>query len=82
VVRQYYVPQVTDLSRQELQSVFDVAEPPVCLLGGWAVHVHVNAGFEREHGRAYIHSDVIQLSHDLPERLFQVSNPLRWYRSV
>lgn len=61
MVRQYYVPQITDLSRQELQSVFDVAEPPVCLLGGWAVHVHVNAGFKREHGRAYIGSRDIDI---------------------
>jgi len=56
VVRQYYVPAVTDLSEQELESVLAVVEPPVCLLGGWAVHVHVNAGFEREHGREYIGS--------------------------
>ena len=37
MVRQYYVPQVTELSEQELQAVFGAAQPPVCLLGGWAV---------------------------------------------
>jgi hypothetical protein len=29
VVKQYYVPQVTELSEQELQSVFEAAEPLV-----------------------------------------------------
>ncbi|WP_436900271.1 nucleotidyl transferase AbiEii/AbiGii toxin family protein [Halovenus halobia] len=61
MVRQYYVDQVTELSEQELQSVFHVAEPPVCLLGGWAVHLHVNPQFEAEHGRQYIGSRDIDL---------------------
>ncbi|MFB6100434.1 MAG: nucleotidyl transferase AbiEii/AbiGii toxin family protein [Candidatus Nanohalobium sp.] len=56
MVRQYYVPQVTELSEQELRSVFEVAEPPICLLGGWAVHFHVNPGFQSEYGRQYIGS--------------------------
>jgi hypothetical protein len=61
VVRQYYVPQVTELSEQELQSVFEAAEPPACLLGGWAVHFHVNPGFQSEHGRGYIGSRDIDM---------------------
>lgn len=61
MVRQYYVPQVTELSEQELQAVFEVAEPPVCLLGGWAVHLHVNPGFQAEHGREYIGSRDIDI---------------------
>ncbi|MUW15806.1 hypothetical protein GJ633_15160 [Halorubrum sp. CBA1125] len=61
MVRQYYVPQVTELSEQELQTVFEAAEPPVCLLGGWAVHLHVNPGFQSEHGREYIGSRDIDL---------------------
>ncbi|MFP8890665.1 nucleotidyl transferase AbiEii/AbiGii toxin family protein [Natrialbaceae archaeon A-CW2] len=61
MVRQYYVPQITELSEEELQSVFGVAEPPVCLLGGWAVHLQVNQGFSREHGRGYIGSRDIDL---------------------
>lgn len=56
MVRQYYVPQITQLSEQELQSVFDVVKPPVCLLGGWAVHLHVTPGFEDAAGRQYIGS--------------------------
>lgn len=61
MVRQYYVPQVTKLSEQELQAVFEAAEPPVCLLGGWAVHLHVTPGFHAEHGREYIGSRDIDL---------------------
>lgn len=61
MVKQYYVPQVTELSEQELQSVFEAAEPPVCLLGGWAVQFHVNPGFQSEHGRKYIGSRDIDI---------------------
>lgn len=61
MVRQYYVPQVTELSEQELQAVFEASEPPVCLLGGWAVHLHVNPGFQSEHGREYIGSRDIDI---------------------
>jgi len=52
---------VTKLSEKELQSVFGVAEPPICLLGGWAVHLHVNPGFQQSHGREYIGSRDIDI---------------------
>lgn len=61
MVRQYYVPQVTELSERELQAVFENAQPPVCLLGGWAVHLHVSTGFHSEHGREYIGSRDIDI---------------------
>lgn len=61
MVRQYYVPQVTALSEQELQAVCDAAHPPVCLLGGWAVHLHVTPGFHDAHGREYIGSRDIDI---------------------
>jgi len=61
MVRQFYVPQVTELSEQELQAIFEAAESPVCLLGGWAVHLHVNDGFQAEHGREYIGSRDIDI---------------------
>ena len=61
MVRQYYVPRITEISENELESIFGVVEPPVCLLGGWAVHFHVNEGFRREHGRDYIGSRDIDL---------------------
>ena len=76
MVRQYYVPQITELSEQELQGVLEAAEPPVCLLGGWAVHLHVTPGFLAEHGREYIgsrdidigvHVDGNWIGEDVPE---------------
>lgn len=47
---------MTSLSRGELQDVLAVAEPPVCLLGGWAVHVYANDGFRAAHDRDYVGS--------------------------
>ena len=38
-----------------------MAAPPVCLLGGWAVHLHVTDAFRAEHGREYIGSRDIDL---------------------
>lgn len=61
MVRQYYVPQITELSERELRAVFEAAEPPVCLLGGWAVHHHANPGFQDQHGRQYIGSRDIDI---------------------
>jgi hypothetical protein len=52
---------VTALSEQELHAVFDAAQPPVCLLGGWAVHLHVTPGFHAAHGREYIGSRDIDI---------------------
>lgn len=59
--RSQYVEAVTILSEEELQDVISVAEPPVCLLGGWAVHLHVTDGFQEAHGRSYIGSRDIDL---------------------
>lgn len=61
MVRQYYAPQVTELSEQELHTVFVATEPPVCLLGGWAVYLHVNPGFQSAHDREYIGSRDIDI---------------------
>jgi hypothetical protein len=64
------------LSEQELHAVFGAAEPPVCLLGGWAVYLHVTPGFHAEYGREYIgsrdidigvHADANWTNEDLPE---------------
>jgi len=56
-----YAEAVTTLSETELQDVIAVAEPPACLLGGWAVHLHVTDGFQEAHGRPYIGSRDIDL---------------------
>jgi hypothetical protein len=59
--RGQYVMAVTRLSEQELQEILTVAVPPVCLLGGWAVHLHVTDGFRTAHDRSYIGSRDIDL---------------------
>lgn len=59
--RSLYAEEVTRFSEGELIAVLSVAEPPICLLGGWAVHVHVTNGFRSEHDRAYIGSRDIDL---------------------
>lgn len=68
MVREFYVNQVTGLSEQRLQELFQSITPPACLLGGWAVHTLVNQGFQNEHGREYIGSRDIDLGlHIKPE---------------
>lgn len=59
--RSQYAETVTALSEKELQDVLTIAEPPACLLGGWAVHLHVTDGFQEAHGRPYIGSRDIDL---------------------
>jgi len=59
--RSQYAEAVTTLSEKELQDVISVTEPPACLLGGWAVHLHVTDGFQEAHGRPYIGSRDIDL---------------------
>jgi hypothetical protein len=61
MVRQYYVDEVTDISEQELRPLCQTVEPPACVLGGWAVHLHVNDGFREEYGREYIGSRDVDL---------------------
>lgn len=59
--RSQYADEVTQFSQSELQELLEVASPPVCLLGGWAVHIQVTDAFEKEHGRQYIGSRDIDL---------------------
>jgi hypothetical protein len=59
--RSQYVDAVTTLSEQELQDIIAAASPPVCLLGGWAVHLHVTQGFQDAYDRSYIGSRDIDL---------------------
>jgi hypothetical protein len=61
MVRQYYVDAITDVSEQELRPLVQTVEAPSCLLGGWAVHLHVNDGFRAEYGREYIGSRDVDL---------------------
>jgi hypothetical protein len=59
--RSRYAEEVTRFSEQELQRILDIVSPPICLLGGWAVHLHVTEAFQAEHGRPYIGSRDIYL---------------------
>ncbi|MEF8826855.1 MAG: hypothetical protein V5A27_11045, partial [Halapricum sp.] len=59
--RGQYAEAVTGFSEGELHDVLRVAEPPICLLGGWAVHLQVTDGFRDAHGRDYIGSREIDL---------------------
>lgn len=61
MVREFYVEEVTDISEQELRPLCQTVEPPACLLGGWAVHLHVNDGFRDTYGREYIGSRDVDL---------------------
>lgn len=66
--RGQYAETVTQLSEGELQDVLSVAEPPVCLLGGWAVHIHVTNGFRAAHERDYIGSRDIDIGIHVDQR--------------
>jgi hypothetical protein len=59
--RSQYAETVTSLSEGELQAILASAEPPVCLLGGWAVHLHVTDSFTAQQGRSYIGSRDIDI---------------------
>jgi len=61
LARGYYADRIIQISEQELEKVLEVIEPPAALIGGWAVHMHVNDGFKAEQGRSYIGSRDIDL---------------------
>lgn len=68
MVREYYVDEITGISEQELRPLCQIIEPPACLLGGWAVHLHVNDRFYAEYRRGYIGSRDIDIGfHVNPE---------------
>ncbi|HEX9845815.1 MAG TPA: hypothetical protein VGA92_05050 [Candidatus Nitrosotenuis sp.] len=50
-----------DISKSNLTTVFSKMREPVCLLGGWAVHLTVNQNFKDVTGRDYIGSRDIDL---------------------
>lgn len=61
LVREYYADRLIRISEQELEKVLKVIEPPAALIGGWAVHFHVNDKFKEEQARDYIGSRDIDL---------------------
>lgn len=60
-----YEPYETDISHKILKTVIASLEEPICLLGGWAVYLHVNKNFKKETGREYIGSRDIDLGFHL-----------------
>lgn len=61
MVEENYTEDITTLSERELESVFQTVEPPACLLGGWAVHLHMNEDFRDITDREYIGSRDIDI---------------------
>lgn len=59
--RIHYTDDITAFSENELERLLGLVAPPVCLLGGWAVHLHVTDVFETEYGRSYIGSRDIDI---------------------
>ena len=46
----------TRTSYKYLQKVISALEEPICILGGWAVFLHVNKNFKKAQGRQYLGS--------------------------
>src|SRR3989344_5257525 len=55
----------TRTSYKYLQNVIRVLEEPICILGGWAVFLHVNKNFQKAQGRPYLGSRDIDLGFHL-----------------
>jgi len=51
----------TEISKNNLVTVFSKVTKPLCLLGGWAVYLIVNANYKKEKGRDYQGSKDIDL---------------------
>lgn len=61
MVSEYYNRNITDYSKRELKNVISAGNPPICLVGGWAVYFHVNVDFKKNQNREYIGSRDIDL---------------------
>ncbi len=55
-----------EISRNNLAAVLARADGPVCLLGGWAVHLAVNSRYGLARGRDYLGSKDVDLGFHLP----------------
>lgn len=51
----------TDISKDNLVTVFSKVTKPLCLLGGWAVYLTVNENYKSDKGRNYHGSKDIDL---------------------
>ncbi len=55
----------TRTSYKYLKQVISALEEPICILGGWAVFLHVNKNFQKAQGRPYLGSRDIDLGFHL-----------------
>ncbi len=55
----------TRTSYKYLKQVISALEEPICILGGWAVFLHVNKNFQNVQGRPYLGSRYIDLGFHL-----------------
>ncbi|MBI3032001.1 hypothetical protein HYY69_00885 [Candidatus Woesearchaeota archaeon] len=55
----------TKTSYKYLQEVVAALDEPICILGGWAVFLHVNKDFQKAQGRPYLGSRDIDLGFHL-----------------
>jgi hypothetical protein len=60
-----YLEFETRTSYKYLKQVISALEEPICILGGWAVFLHVNKNFQKAQGRPYLGSRDIDLGFNL-----------------
>ena len=60
-----YLEFETKTSYKYLKQVISALEEPICILGGWAVFLHVNKNFQKAQGRPYLGSRDIDLGFHL-----------------
>ncbi len=60
-----YLEFETRTSYKYLKQVISALEEPICILGGWAVFLHVNNNFQKAQGRQYLGSRDIDLGFHL-----------------
>ena len=58
----------TEIPRRMLGAVLAAVKGPACLMGGWAVHLAVNAGYRESTGRDYVGSKDIDVGFHLGDR--------------
>ena len=60
-----YLEFETKTSYKYLRQVISALEEPICILGGWAVFLHVNENFRKAQGRPYLGSRDIDIGFHL-----------------
>ena len=63
-----YLEFETRTSFKYLKQVISALEEPICILGGWAVFLHVNKNFQKAQGRPYLGSRDIDIGFHLDKK--------------